>query len=323
MSISRTGERRSPSSRIDQLGRLSFPNLGQRLFNVPLALHPAKAEIVMGAMAARFGIGHLLRGGAPVALALEPANPEFRPPAKSGRPYEIVSNVAIIPVHGLLVQKLGLLRPWSGMTGYDGIRISFLHALSDAGIKAVVLDIDSPGGEIAGLFDLTDMIREARGRKPVWAILSENAFSAAYCVASAADKITVPRTGGTGSIGVIALLTDISKALSDAGITVNIVQFGARKADGYPEIPLAPRARARFQADIDTIGNLFVNTVARNRGLKPKAVLAQQATTFQGSAGIKHGLADLVAAPDEAFRSLISQLQAPLRKAKQKWLTNR
>ncbi|TOL42864.1 serine peptidase, partial [Vibrio parahaemolyticus] len=69
----------------------------------------------------------------------------------------------------------------------------------------ICLDIDSPGGEVAGCFDLVDLIYELRGKKPIYAILSENAYSAAYAIASAADKIYVPRTGGVGSVGVIVI----------------------------------------------------------------------------------------------------------------------
>jgi ClpP class serine protease len=91
-----------------------------------------------------------------------------------------VNGVAVIQVHGTLVQRCGSLRPYSGMTGYDGLRQNFLTALVDPAAKAIVFDVDSPGGEVAGCFDLVDQIYQARGVKPIGAILSEHAFSAAY-----------------------------------------------------------------------------------------------------------------------------------------------
>lgn len=282
-----------------------LPHLAQRLFNVPLALHPVKAEIVMAALADRFGIAHLFREGVPAALGAPMMTDDD---AADDKPYAVVQGIAIIPVQGTLVAKLGSMQPYSGMTGYDGIRLMFLTALRDPDVDAIVLDIDSPGGEVAGLFDLADTIFAARATKPIWSILNENAYSAGYALASAAERICVPRTGGTGSIGVIAMIADMSKALSEAGITVNVIQFGARKADGYPELPLAPEGRARFQADIDTLGSLFVRTVARNRGLKPNAVIATQAMTYLGADGVKIGLADMVASPDAAFRALKKSL---------------
>ena len=129
------------------------------------------------------------------------------------RGYEVLGGVAIIPVEGTLVAKLGMLCPYSGMTGYDGIRVNFLTALADDAVRAIVLDIDSPGGECSGLFDLVDTIVAGRGVKPIRAILTEVAFSAAYAIASAADRISVPRTGGVGSIGVVCMHVDWSRAL--------------------------------------------------------------------------------------------------------------
>ena len=150
----------------------------------------------------------------------------------------------MIQVEGTLVQKLGTLRPYSGMTGYDGIRQNFLEALSDPAVEAIVLDIDSPGGEVAGCFDLVDTIYAARGEKPIWSVLSESAYSAGYAIASAADRIVVPRTGGTGSIGVISMHVDWSQALTEAGVKVTFITYGERKADGHPEIPLSGSAYA-------------------------------------------------------------------------------
>lgn len=114
---------------------------------------------------------------------------------------------------------------------YDGIRACFLQALNDSEVKAICLDIDSPGGEVAGCFDLVDEIYAARGSKPVWAILSESAYSAAYALASAADKIILPRTGGVGSVGVIVMHVDWSQKIKNDGLQVTIITYGDRKAE--------------------------------------------------------------------------------------------
>ena len=284
---------------------MNFPHLATKLFNTLLALHPAKAEIVMSALGERLGITHLIRANGEAVLI---APPDFIPDQADDKPYQVVDGIAIVPVTGTLVQKLGSLRPQSGMTGYDGIRAQLAAALEDRSVRGIMLDIDSPGGEVAGCFDLADAIFDARGEKPVWAVLNEYAYSAAYAIASAADRVTVPRTGGCGSIGVIAMLVDMSKALTASGITVNIVQFGARKADGNEFEPLPKAARARFQADIDDVGNLFDRTVARNRRIRVPDVIATEAGTFMGAAAVKCGLADAVMAPDAAFRALRARL---------------
>lgn len=287
----------------------NYPHLAQRLFNTPLAILPSKGEMVMAALADRFGIAKLFRAdGMQVQLGAWSEDEEFGGAAESPRGYDIVRGVAVIPVTGTLVAKLGTLRPYSGMTGYDGLRANFSMAIDDPKVKAIVLDIDSPGGEVSGCFDLVDAIHSQRGVKPVWSILSDSAYSAAYAIASASDRIIVPRTGGTGSVGVICMAVEFSKALTTAGITVTIFQYGDRKADGNEYTPLEEAARKRFQADIDEMGDLFVSTVARNRNISKASVRGTQATTFLGAKGVEIGFADAVMAPDEAFRSLLEQL---------------
>lgn len=284
---------------------MKFPFLAQRLFNTPLAITPGKADVIVAALAERMGIAHVQRG----VQMMEDDDFDYNAPGDNPRTgYDVVAGVAVIKVAGTLVQKLGTLRPYSGMTGYDGIRQNFLTALADPAVEAIALDIDSPGGEVAGCFDLVDTIYGARGKKPVWSILSESAYSAGYAIASAADRVYVPRTGGTGSVGVIWMHVDWSKALDAAGFKVTFITYGDRKADGHPEIALAPEALARFQEQIDTMGELFVTTVARNRNIPAEQVRATQAVTYLGAAGVSQGLADGVMAPDAAFRALLAEI---------------
>ncbi len=290
---------------------MKFGHLAQRLFNVPLAIHPRKAEVVMASLAERLGISRIIRadGRALEPMAFDEDYDDYRAPGNNPRAgYDAVAGIAVIPIAGTLVQKLGTLRPYSGMTGYDGIRQNVLAALTDPDVRAIILDIDSPGGEVAGCFDLADMIYAARGTKPIWAVLDEMAFSAAYAIASSADRVVVPRTGGTGSIGVIAMHVDWSEALSNTGVKVTFITYGDRKADGAPEQPLAPEALARFQSDVDTMGEMFVQTVARNRAIPADQVRDTQAATYLGGNGVAIGLADEVMAPDAAFRALLATL---------------
>ncbi|MGF6792764.1 S49 family peptidase [Paraburkholderia sp. 35.1] len=284
-----------------------YPHLATRLFNVPLAITPGKVEIVMAALADRFGLARLFRADGEMLL-LDGGDFDMGEPIDE-RPYRVIEGIAIVPVQGTLVQKLGTLRPYSGMTGYDGIRANLSMALADETVRAIVLDIDSPGGEVAGCFDLSDAIWRARGTKPLWAILSECAFSAAYALASACDTVTVPRTGGTGSVGVIVAHVDFSQALAKEGITVTLITSGARKADGTPYQPLSDDARAAIQSDVDEVAELFFATVARNRGIAVARLRAAQGATFLGSAGVDMGFADAVQSPDEALYALWSTLQ--------------
>jgi len=264
--------------------------LAAGLANRPIALAQSHADLIAA----------MLRGRLPM-----PEGRFLSPADARERRYGLVDGVAIIPVRGVLSQDEG---NWYWGTNYGWIRAGILAAVIDPEVRAILLDVNSPGGEVAGCFDLVDTIYAARGEKPIWAILNENAFSAAYAIASAADRIIVPRTGGVGSIGVIWMHADWSEAIAGSGIKVTFITYGARKADRHPEIPLSDVARGNIQADIDAMGDLFVETVARNRDLTSKKVTATEAATFLGAEGVKLGLADAVMAPDAAFMALLEQL---------------
>jgi len=287
-----------------------FPQLATRLFNTPLAILPGKAEIVMAALSDRLGITHITHVNGDVVMMDPEDEADFssRRTRRTDVGYDTVAGVAVIEARGTLVQRTGTLRPYSGMTGYDGIRQNVIAALCDPAIDAIALDIDSPGGEVAGCFDLVDTIYKARGTKPIWAILGENAYSAAYALASAADRITVPRTGGTGSVGVIYMHVSFEDALKKAGIEVTLITKGDLKGEGSDMKNLSPDAFKRMKADVERVGELFDQTVARNRGIPQKKVFDTQAGTFLGSEGVDAGFADAVMAPDEAFRALLAEL---------------
>ncbi|MDD2794371.1 S49 family peptidase [Acidocella sp.] len=289
----------------------NFPHLAARVFNRPVAIHPQKAEIIVSAIADRLGVSRIVGGNHDFQSLsfgnLQTSEQAFGEGDPNDRGYDAVGGVAVIPVRGTLVHRLGYLRSYSGMTGYDGIRQAFFAALADPAVKAIAFDIDSPGGEVAGAFDLSDEIFAARGIKPLWAILDESAYSAAYAIASACDQITVPRTGGTGSIGVVCMHVDYSKAIEQAGITVTLIQYGEHKTDGNEYMPLGA-AQKQIQNEVNEVGEMFVSTVARNRNVSVSRIRSTQAACFMGQDGVAAGLADAVMPPDAAFRQLVQQL---------------
>ncbi|HEI8949277.1 TPA: S49 family peptidase [Morganella morganii] len=280
---------------------MNLPHLAQKLFNTPLAIHPQKAEVIVSSLTERLGITQIR------STMMEDDDGYFSRKARKDSGYDVLEGIAIIPVYGTLVQKLGTLRPYSGMTGYDGIRRVFLTAVNDPEVKGICLDIDSPGGEVAGCFDLVDLIYAERGKKPIHAILSENAFSAAYAIASAADKICVPRTGGVGSVGVIVIHCDWSQRIKNDGLKVSIITYGNRKAESNPYVALSDEAKAAIQHDVDEMGRLFVSTVSRNRGLSETVIRNTQAACYLAAEGVQMGLADAVASPDVAFQELMKE----------------
>ena len=271
-----------------------LPHLAARLFGVPLAIHRPKLDVILSVLGARIGLADL---AAPVGYT--PAARALGPP--SGK-------VAVIPIHGTLVRRTSGIEAESGLASYTGIAAQLDAALASPEIAAILLDIDSPGGESGGVFDLADRIRAASEVKPVWAVANDMAFSAAYALASAATRVFVARTGGVGSIGVIAMHIDQSVKDAKDGVRYTAVFAGERKNDLNPHEPLSDAAHAVLKAEVDRVYELFVETVARHRGLDADAVRATEAGLFFGPDAVATGLADAVGSLDDALTQLTQSL---------------
>lgn len=223
------------------------------------------------------------------------------------RPYEVKAGVLLIPVKGVLLHDFPYAcGDWA--TGYIYIRKAIERGLADPEVKGIALIINSCGGEVAGNFDLVDWIYEQRSTKPIRAFAAEHSYSAAYSIASAADKIVVARTGGVGSIGVVTSRVDYTAALEQAGIKIHLIYYGARKVDSYPQTALTKEAEQRIQARVNELGELFVATVARNRSLDADAVRATEAATFTASQSTSNGLADDIGWLDDSVAAFAAEL---------------
>ena len=197
----------------------------------------------------------------------------------------ITEHIAVVSVVGTLVSRSGYLDAASGLRSYGDIAEAIAAAMDDASVRGVILDIDSPGGEVGGLFDLVEQIQaiKSAGAKPLWAVASESALSAAYAIASTADRLYVTRTGEVGSIGVVAVHVDESGAEAKAGLAWTFVFAGEQKVDGNAHEPLSQRARATIQADIDRLYSEFCGLVAANRGLTIETVRGTNAAIYAAS----------------------------------------
>lgn len=214
------------------------------------------------------------------------------------RPYNVRSGVLQIPVNGVLLNKFGYQAGrWA--TGYTYIEKALERGMADSNVKAIAFVIDSPGGEVAGCFELSDKIYEARGEKPMRAFASDHAYSAAYSIASAVGDITLTRSGGVGSIGVVTAHMEMSEALKQMGVKVTFIYAGAHKVDGNPYEKLPENVKARIQSRIDRIYGVFTAAVARNRDMDEKAVRDTKALTYDASDAVDVGLADRVGAFEE------------------------
>lgn len=214
---------------------------------------------------------------------------------------QIVDAVAVIPIIGPLAK-----RSYYNWT-YDDIAVSIQQALDDSKVSAILLNVDSPGGAASGMIDLADMIYEARGTKPIHAIANESGYSAAYGVLSAADVVWLPRTAGVGSVGTLAVHVDWSKMNTDMGIKVTPIFAGEKKIDGHPDFPLSQSAYDDTKAEIDRLNEIFLETVARNRGMTVEAVRETEAGTFHGGHAIEVGFADRIGTFDEAMTAIVGE----------------
>ncbi|MBX4899492.1 S49 family peptidase [Rhizobium bangladeshense] len=229
------------------------------------------------------------------------------------RPYTVKNEILMIPVKGVLLFGVGYAIG-DYATGYVYISKALERGLADPQVKGIAFIIDSPGGHVAGNFDLADKIFAARGKKPIHAFAAENAYSAAYSIASACKTVTVARTGGVGSIGVVTVHLDVSKAIDGAGLKVTLIHYGKHKVDGNAYESLSAGAKARIQARIDGLGELFVSTVARNRAMDAQAVRDTEALTFGAEEAVSLGLADRVGVLDDAitnFQNYLSGSKEP------------
>lgn len=202
--------------------------------------------------------------------------------------------IKVIPIHGILTKKSEAFDDVLGMTSYEKIREEIEEALIDEEVETILLNIDSPGGEVNGLFDLSDFIYEARALKKIVAIANDDAYSAAYAIASSAEKVLITRTSGVGSIGVIASHIDQSGFDEKQGIKYTTVFAGSRKNDLNPHEPITSESLESLQEEVDRLYEMFVELIARNRNLSTERIKSTEAGLYFGEKAIEMGLADEV-----------------------------
>ncbi len=271
-----------------------LPHLASRLFGTPLLLARAKLDVVLAVLGERIGL--------PAA-----AGP-FPIPAASA-PIAAPAGIAVIPIHGTLVRRSHGLEAASGLTAYSDLSHSLEAALADPQVRGVLLDVDSPGGEAGGVFELAERIRAAASIKPIWAHANDSAFSAAYALAAGAQRLTLSQTAGVGSIGVLALHVDQSVKDTKDGLTYTAITAGARKNDYSPHAPLAAGAAQALQTEVDRLYALFVRQVATHRSLDETTVRATDAGLFFAEDAVGARLADAVGSLDQVLAEFADSLR--------------
>jgi len=300
-----------------------LPEIAARLFDpARLCVDEAKAAAIVEALGPRiFGaaeivfIGaeaidhHAFQGGRPSAGRL--GDRTGRSYDRTETPvYDMVGNVAVIPIEGTLVHKGNYVGASSGRTSYQGLQAQIVRAARDPKVRGVVFEVDSYGGEAAGLMETSEMLAKLSAEKPTLALLTDHALSAGYALASAARQIIMPEHGSIGSIGAISLHADYSKALEKDGVKVTVLRAGKRKAEGNPYEALSEQASAAIIQDLERIRETFAASVGRNRGARftAKQAMTTEAASFDGRDAVAMGMADAFGHVNEAFDLFVREM---------------
>ncbi len=209
--------------------------------------------------------------------------------------------VAVLPVHGTLINRGAWLGSFWGYTTYEGLAEQMKRLASDPGVKSVLLDINSGGGEVAGLWDLMPVLGALKQAKPVTAIANACAASAAYAIGCAAHQIYVARSGMAGSIGVVSVHMSYAEAMQRYGVKPTLIQAGRYKTLGNRYQDLDAESLGLLQASCDSAYDQFVAHVASARGLEPSHIRATEARVFKGQEAVDAEIVDGVASFEEAL----------------------
>jgi len=221
------------------------------------------------------------------------------------------SAIAVLNVFGVISQRMAMMDDLSGGGGASTEQIAklFRRAVKDPAVKAIVLNVDSPGGGVYGVRELADEIFAARDQKPVVAVANSLMASAAYWLGASASEVSVTPGGEVGSIGVFSAHEDLSKALDVEGVKVTLISAGRFKTEANPYEPLSDEARAAIQASVDDYYDAFVKAVARGRGVAPSKVRSGygQGRVLPADRARSEGMVDRVETLDEAVARMMKR----------------
>lgn len=222
------------------------------------------------------------------------------------KPFVFFDGNAVIPVHGVLINRFSSC--WGFVTGYNYIRAMLNAALADDDVKRIIFDVNSPGGEAAGCPELSEEVYQARKIKPIIAVVDSMAYSGGYWIASACTKVILTPSGGTGSIGAIAIHFSVKGYYENAGIKITVLKAGDHKADGNPYEDLSASVKKEKLKTLEEIRATFVTAVARNRGLGEQVVRDTEARCYRAEEALELGLIDSIRSPAEAVSSILAEL---------------
>lgn len=213
-------------------------------------------------------------------------------------------SVAVIPVYGVIMQRPSMDLSGPGGTSCESLTQQIRQAANDPNVKAIVMDFDTPGGDVSGVDELATEIYNARKQKKITAVSNCLCASAGYYLACQASEVVVSPSSLTGSIGVYTMHEDDSKYLEGMGVKLTLIKFGENKAEGNNFEPLTDSAREHLQEMVDSFGAMFEKAVARGRKISQTDVHGKfgQGRVFDAKQAVKIGMADRIATLDEVLQ---------------------
>ena len=296
---------------------VAYPNVADRLFGRAHAIEPiALRAIIEGPIGQRVLAGERIEVHAgKKAAKMRRGRASAMVEAESVRSGDGISEyaltrdgVAILSIAGALSKRFDWLAAACGFSTYEGLGASLESALADYRVRAILLDVDSPGGQVDGMLDLADRILAARARLPVWAVANSVAASAAYALAGSAEKLYLPRLAQVGSIGAVMMHIDQSAQDQARGLKYSAVFSGARKIDGWDHASLSAEARAAMQARVDHCRAALADLVGRQGRMSAKDALATEAAVYSDTDAVDARLADDVRTFDDVLAALTAQV---------------
>ena len=296
--------------------KLKYQRIIQAVVETPWAILPQKFLVIRDLLALRATgerltdeeIAERLAAGRPKNEEWRMENGEIGAARSSNGGAAGGNSVAVLPLVGVIIPRADFFTEASGGVSVQRFTQRFRQALADPEVGSIVIDVDSPGGQVSGVEELSREIFDARGQKPITAVANSLAASAAYWIATAADELLVTPSGEAGSIGVLAMHEDISRWLDEQGLAISLISAGKYKTEGNPFEPLSEEARAAIQGRVDEYYDMFIAAVARNRGVKRSDVRGGfgEGRVVGAKEAVSLGMADRVATLDETVNRMLS-----------------
>jgi ClpP class serine protease len=227
---------------------------------------------------------------------------------EGARRAQVRDGVAIIPVTGPIFRRANLVTEMSGATSIELLARDLQQAAENVDVKAILLDVDSPGGQVDGTGELAAIVAQINRKKPVHCYSGGVCASAAYWIAAACETLTIAPTTRIGSIGVLAAFRGKSKD--------EIELVSSQSPDKSPDLAL-DAGRAVVQKVLDDLAAVFIADVAKYRGVSEATVLSDfgRGAVLVGKAAVKVGMADRVSTFETTLRRIAAAPAAQNRKA--------